>query len=275
LGISARAPERHDLAALCQCGPQMQAAANLGRHLTGSECQCIMRISLIYHAARQRKGMVAPGRKGEAYSNIKSAIMSGELLPGTQLSPADLATQYGMSRTPVRDALNALVQEGLVEVQPRRGYFVSHITVRDVEEVFQLRLILETASAELAATRITPDQIEQLARLSSRYVAGDPESYRSYLDENRQFHLTVAEAAGNRLLVGVLRETLEQMHRFLVLRLDLSDDADQMLAEHYLLLDAFRKRDSARAREAMRIAIEHARDAVLESIFKRGKDWVL
>jgi len=234
-----------------------------------------MRISLIYHAARQRKGMVAPGRKGEAYSNIKSAIMSGELLPGTQLSPADLATQYGMSRTPVRDALNALVQEGLVEVQPRRGYFVSHITVRDVEEVFQLRLILETASAELAATRITPDQIEQLARLSSRYVAGDPESYRSYLDENRQFHLTVAEAAGNRLLVGVLRETLEQMHRFLVLRLDLSDDADQMLAEHYLLLDAFRKRDSARAREAMRIAIEHARDAVLESIFKRGKDWVL
>jgi len=219
---------------------------------------------------------VAPSsRKEAAYQDLKRRIMSGEFLPGTQLSLLELAEGYGMSRTPVRDALNALAQEGLIEVIPRRGYFVSRITVRDVQDTFQLRLILEMASAELATLRISEGEIDRLAHLSSRYVAGDIESYKAYLEENRQFHLMVAEATGNRLLVEALARVLDQMQRFLILRLDLSDDADDMLAEHYLLLDAFRKRDAQRAREAMRVAIEHARDAVLESIFRHAKDWAI
>lgn len=212
-------------------------------------------------------------RNQEVFAGLKEQIMSGVLLPGTQLSPHDLAEQFGVSRTPVRDALNQLAQERLVEIEPRRGYFVSRITVRDVEDIFQFRLIIETASAELATPRITEDQIARLAQLSSRYVAGDIESYKAYLQENREFHLAVARAAGNRLLYDTLSRIFEQMTRFLVLRLDLSESADDMLAEHYLLLDAFRARDATRAREAMRIAIEHARDAVLESIFRHGKDW--
>lgn len=215
------------------------------------------------------------GRRDEAYLGLKQRIMSGELLPGTQLAPADLAQRHGMSRTPVRDALNSLAQEGLIEVVPRRGYFVSRITVGDVEDVFQLRLILETAAADLATPRIGADDIDRLAHLSSRYVAGDVESYRAYLQENQEFHLTVAHATGNRRLHQALADVFQQMQRFLILRLDLSEDADGMLAEHYLLLDAFRKRDAARAREAMRVAIEHARDAVLESIFRHGRDWAL
>ncbi|MHB0875799.1 MAG: GntR family transcriptional regulator [Anaerolineae bacterium] len=213
------------------------------------------------------------GRNQAVFIGLKEQIMSGALLPGTQLSPPDLAQQFGVSRTPVRDALNQLAQEQLVEVEPRRGYFVSRITVRDVEDIFQFRLILETSSAELATARITEDQIARLAQLSSRYVAGDVESYKAYLQENREFHLAVARAGGNRLLYDSLSRIFEQMQRFLVLRLDLSGSADDMLAEHYLLLDAFRSRDAARASEAMRVAIEHARDAVLESIFRHSKDW--
>ncbi|MGQ9555178.1 MAG: GntR family transcriptional regulator [Anaerolineae bacterium] len=219
--------------------------------------------------------MAATGRKDEVYLDLRKRIMAGELLPGTQMSPPELAQRYSVSRTPVRDALNTLAQEGLVEVVPRRGYFVSRITVRDVEEIFEMRLILETASAELATARISDALIERLAHLSSRYVAGNIESYKAYLDENRQFHLAVAQAAGNRLLVEALARIFDQMQRFLILRLDLSDDADDMLAEHYLLLEAFRQRDAQRAKEAMRVAIEHARDAVLESIFRHGKDWAI
>lgn len=214
-------------------------------------------------------------RKEEVYLALKQKIMAGELPPGMQLSPPELADSFQVSRTPVRDALGALSQERLVEVIPRRGYFVSRITVRDVENIFQLRLILETASAELATARITPEEIDRLALLSSRYVAGNIQSYKAYLEENRQFHLAVAQATGNHLLVEALARMFDQMQRFLVLRLDLSDDADNMLAEHYLLLDAFRKRDAARAREAMRVAIEHARDSVLVSIFRHSKDWAV
>ena len=213
------------------------------------------------------------GTNQQVYLDLKDRIMSGELPPGTQLSPPDLARRFEISRTPVRDALNLLAQEQLVEVQPRRGYFVSRISVRDIEDIFQFRLILETASAEIATPRITEDQINRLTQLSGRYVAGDVESYKAYLGENREFHLAVARATGNRLLYDSLARIFEQMQRFLVLRLDLSESADDMLSEHYLLLDAFRHRDAARAREAMRVAIEHARDAVLDSIFRHGKDW--
>jgi DNA-binding GntR family transcriptional regulator len=213
------------------------------------------------------------GRNQEVFLGLKEQIMSGALLPGTQLSPPDLAQAFGVSRTPVRDALNQLAQEQLVEVVPRRGYFVSRITVRDVEDIFQFRIIIEMASAELATARITEDQIARLAQLSNRYVAGDVVSYKAYLGENREFHLAVARATGNRLLYDSLSRIFEQMQRFLVLRLDLSESADDMLAEHYLLLDAFRDRDAARASAAMRVALEHARDAVLESIFRHSKDW--
>jgi len=191
-------------------------------------------------------------RREDAYVRLKQCIMSGELLPGTQLSLPELAARYGMSRTPVRDALNALAQEGLVEVIPRRGYFVSGVTVRDVEDAFQLRLILESATAELAAPRISETEIERLSRLSRRYIAGDIESYRMFLDENREFHLSIARATGNRLLAEAVERVLDHVQRFLVLRLDLSTDADEMLAEHRLLLHAFRARDVERAREAMR-----------------------
>ncbi len=211
--------------------------------------------------------------KDRLYQELKRAIMAGEVLPGERLQPGALAARFGTSLTPVRDALHALAQEGLVEVIPRRGYFVAGVTVRDVLDIFQLRLILETAAAELAAPCIPQREIERLAALSSRYVAGDIESYKAYLNENREFHLSVARATGNRLLVEALARILEQMQRLLVLRLDLSNDADSMLAEHHLLLDAFRRRDPHAAREAMRVAIEHARDAVLESIFRHGKDW--
>ena len=219
--------------------------------------------------------MSSASRKDQVQTHLKRRIMSGEFLPGTQLSPAELAKTYETSRTPVRDALNALAQEGLVEIIPRRGYFVSRITVRDVLDIFQFRLILETATAEMATPCISQEEIDRLAHLSSRYVAGNIESYKAYLEENRQFHLRVAQAAGNRLLVDALARVLDHMQRFLILRLDLSNDADDMLAEHHLLLEAFRQRDATRAREAMRVAIEHARDAVLESIFRHGKDWAI
>lgn len=210
-----------------------------------------------------------------AYAALKHEIMAGTLLPGAQLFPGELADNLAMSRTPVRDALNALQQEGLVEILPRRGYFVSRVTIRDVEEVFDLRLILETASAERAAARISEGEIERLATLSRRFVAGDVDSYKAYLRENEEFHLAVATATGNRLLRESLARVFDQMQRFLILRLELSQDADDMLAEHHLLLDAFRDRDGARAAEAMGVAIEHARDAVLESIFRHAKDWAV
>jgi GntR family transcriptional regulator, rspAB operon transcriptional repressor len=209
------------------------------------------------------------------YQKIKSDILLGLYHPGEKLDVNGLASQYGVSRTPVRDALHVLQREGLVEILPRVGYFTSRITIKDIEDVFQLRLIVETSSAELAAARISGEELAHLERLGGRYVAGDIQSYREFLAENREFHQRVALASGNRLLAQVVDGLLNQMQRMLVLRLDLRDNADEMLAEHRRLLSALRARDSAAARELMTDALRNAQDAVMQSILTKGKDWAL
>jgi GntR family transcriptional regulator, rspAB operon transcriptional repressor len=212
----------------------------------------------------------------QVYQQLKGDIILGVYRPGEKLDVARLIAQHGMSKTPVRDALHALQQDGLVEVLPRVGYFASRITIKDVEDIFQLRLIVEAASAELAAPRIAIEDLEALENLTRRrYVAGNVRSYKEFLADNREFHYRVAEAAGNQRLADVVNNLLNQMQRLLILRLDLRDNADEMLAEHVRLLQAFRSRDHGAARRAMEDALRNARDAVMQSIVSKGKDWSL
>lgn len=218
----------------------------------------------------------SPGSLHEqVYQRIKSDIVLGLYHPGEKLDVNNLATQYKVSRTPVRDALHLLQREGMVEVLPRVGYFTSRITIKDIEDVFQLRMIVETASAELAASRIADEDLADLEHLGSRYVAGNIRSYKEFLAENRDFHYRVALASGNSRLAQVIDGLLNQMQRMLILRLDLRDNADEMLAEHRRLLAALRARDSAAARAAMEDALRNAQEAVMQSILTKGKDWTL
>src|SRR5918999_630461 len=145
--------------------------------------------------------MAQPRRSGDrslarrAYESLKQDILTCLLRPGTQIFEGELAARYGTSKTPVREALNLLGQEGLVQVLPRRGYLVAPITLRDVQEVFQLRLLLETAAAELAAEHITEEGLRQLrALVAVRYTYRDRASYARFLRANRDFHIAVAQA---------------------------------------------------------------------------------
>ena len=206
---------------------------------------------------------------------LRNDILLGTYPPGERLDVNNLVGQYGVSRTPVRDALNVLQREGLVEIVPRVGYFISRITIRDIEDIFQLRLIVETASAELAARLITREELAYLEKLTRRYVVGDIESYKGFLAENRDFHYRVALATGNRRLAEVVDNLLQQMQRLLILRLDLRENAEEMLTEHHRLLEALRARDAQGARQAMQDALQNARGAVMQSIMSKGKDWSL
>ncbi len=206
---------------------------------------------------------------------IRNDILLGVYHPGEKLDVNKLVSEYGVSRTPIRDALNVLQREGLIEILPRIGYFVSRITIKDVEDVFQLRLIVETASAELAAHMISEEELNDLENLTSRYMIGDVQSYKNFLAENRVFHYRIALATGNRRIAEVVDNLLNQMYRLLILRLDLRENADEMLMEHHRLLDAFRRRDAAAARLAMQEALQNAREAVMQSILNKGKEWSL
>ena len=182
-----------------------------------------------------------------------------------------LAEKYQVSKTPIREALNALQHEGLVEIIPRVGYFISQMTIKDVQDIFDLRLIIEGASAERAAQNITEEELLYLEKMHSSYVSGDIDSYWQYLEENREFHRKVALATRNKQLADVVGRLLDQMQRLIFLRLDLRDCTDEMVKEHRQLVVALRKRDGALAKEVMMKSIENARKAVLEAIMQGAR----
>lgn len=213
--------------------------------------------------------------KQQAYRLLKADIIRGVFDMGERLNESQLALRYGVGKTPVREALGVLQQEGLVEAVPRVGYLTSRVTLQDVDDIFELRRIVEVAAAEKAATSITEDTLQQLERFHWDYDAGDRESYLRFLEENLEFHCTIAAASGNRQLVEVVARLLERMQRLVILRLDIGGSLEDLVAEHRQILAALRQQDPAMARAHMLADINGTQQAALDSLKKRMAGWHL
>jgi DNA-binding GntR family transcriptional regulator len=209
-----------------------------------------------------------PSSKRLIYDELRDQIITGLLRGGEQLSADDLGKRYGVSKTPIREALKRLEQEGLVEAIPRVGYFVSQVTLGQISEVFQLRRILEVAAAEIAAEKASEDELLFLESLDSGYARGDIDGFRRFLAKNREFHYRVALASGNKRLADSVRALLDEMQRFLFLRLHVSAGIDSGVRDHQQLVAALRARDATRARETMIQDIEAARQALVSAIME-------
>jgi DNA-binding GntR family transcriptional regulator len=204
-----------------------------------------------------------------AYEHLKHLILTGALAPGEELREGALTTSSGFGRTPVREALRRLVQEGFVEVRPRQGYRVSVVTLASVRDLFEMRLLLEPAAAELAATRATQEELAALHELAHEsYVPGDPHSYARFLAHNREFHVRVARVAGNERLARTLQVLLEEMQRLFFISLSGrdGDTASELVHEHHELHDALLARDAARARQVVIDQIEASRARVMAGL---------
>nr|MBC7246028.1 GntR family transcriptional regulator [Chloroflexota bacterium] len=201
----------------------------------------------------------------QVYSKIKEDILGGVYRMGNKLPVDELAKRYKVSKTPIREALTLLQHEGLVEAVPRAGYFVSYMTLKDLQNLFGLRLILEAAAAELAAQNITPEQLDALEHILCTYVPGDMDSCYQYLKDNREFHYRVALASGNEKLAEAVANVLDQMQGILLLEARLFDRAVQFDREHKQLVQALRQRDSELAKKLMTEAIENTRRAMLNA----------
>jgi len=164
-----------------------------------------------------------------------------------------------------------LAQEGLVKPVPRFGYIVSHITLSDIHEIYEIRSILESAAARLAATRATEEQLSKIAEIARfTYIYRDRESYLSYLNKNRDFHLLIAAASGNKRLVRQISKVLDELTRVFHLGLDLRDHTERMLDEHSKLLNALYERDPEKAEKIVNAQIQGSLDWILQSITTHG-----
>ena len=202
-----------------------------------------------------------------AYGTIKEDIISCGLQPGEEVSEAVLVARYGLSKAPIRSALVRLRQEGLVISRGRMGNIVSPITLRDVQEIFQLRLVLEVAATRLAAGNVDAARIGKLNKaVLAGYTPGDEGSEAAYLRANREFHRYVAEASGNQRLAALVVDLMEQHERIVHLALALQKREHEFLHFHDELVAALSEGDGDRAAELTERALRGGQKKVMEAL---------
>lgn len=202
-----------------------------------------------------------------AYDAIKRDILECQLLPGTEVTERELAARYGIGKAPLREALVRLGQEGLLQSIPRSGYRITAVTIQDVQDIFALRLLLEPVAARQAAGRIDEKLLTQLNELcKAGYQPGDRASESAFLRANRQLHVTIAVASGNRRLARVLEQLLEETERLFHLGLAVRDRTEEMEHEHEVLVAALVGGDGNAAAQATVEQVEAARKMVMDGI---------
>jgi DNA-binding GntR family transcriptional regulator len=191
------------------------------------------------------------------YADLRAELISLQRQPGEVISEAEIALSYGVSRTPVREAILKLADDGLVEIFPQSGIYVSRIPIAALPEAILVRKALEETTARLAAERATPSQILALHSIVERQreadVAKDSEAFHQ---ADERFHATIAEVAGHPGIWTLIQQVKLHVDRYRRLTLPQAGRIGDAIVEHAAILAAIEARDPARARIAMESHLE-------------------
>lgn len=178
---------------------------------------------------------------------LRDMIVSGEMQAGSKINEGALCERFGISRTPLREALKVLASEGLIQLVPRHGARVAQITETEIAELFPIMAALEGLAARLACARMRPSDIKTFQRLHrdlfARYEAGDE---KSYLAINREIHLLLFAVADNTALTALYEQLLVRIHAVRFVARKTSGQWGRAVEEHRGLLAAIEARDGAR-----------------------------
>ena len=200
----------------------------------------------------------------KVYELIRAEIISCELAPGQQLSEFDLAEKYQVSKTPVREALTSLQQDGLLEYLPNRGFMVSMVSVKDVQEIYEARIHFESILLSLAIKRITRAEIRTLeATQDITYDPGDVSSMQPYFDANYTFHMTIAMASRNSRLISRYRSLLDEAQRLIYMDIKNTNVMPIWHRSHQRFIDAIINRDEAAAIAILHEVMENGKRRIL------------
>jgi DNA-binding GntR family transcriptional regulator len=204
----------------------------------------------------------------EVYERLKDAIISNKLYPGQKLDETRLGKMLGVSRTPVREALNRLTHEGFVSAMHNRGMYVTTVTPQNLLEILDIREVLEGLAARLFTKNASAKEIEAAASFISGFSIDDVDSkLEEYSLANVAFHNALVNGSQNDKLINSL-ETLYD-HFAMAKKLSLisvTRRAKRSLKEHLELIDAIRERDSQRAETLMRAHIHSLREDVVKNM---------
>ncbi len=193
-----------------------------------------------------------PALYEEVAERLRQRIFSHELPPGTWIDEQALAQDYGISRTPLREALKVLVAEGLVTLKPRRGCYVTEISEQDLDEIYPVMALLEGRCAFEAAQKAGPADLARLEAVHAELESAAADNHiQRFFDANQEFHLVVQEIAGNRWLQQVIQDLRKVLKLTRLHSLSREGRPQQSLAEHRLIMAALRDGNAPAAEKAM------------------------
>lgn len=204
------------------------------------------------------------------YEQLRADILSCVLSPGLEFREGELAEKFGVSKSPIRDALQRLELEGLIEIAPRRGHRVAPISIADAEDILNLREILEAGALRTIVSQASDEELSALDRLREQDTS-DIEAFTLY---NREFHLELCRASGNRRLASSMEGLMENYDRLCIVSLtagrDKAESMSEALADHNTIIDALQARNAAAAVRASARHVRKSRDRVLRGLENRA-----
>jgi DNA-binding GntR family transcriptional regulator len=206
--------------------------------------------------------------RNKVFEQVRREILSCALMPGEELRENELARRYGVSKSPVRDAMQKLEFEGLVEIEPRRGHRVKPISVSDAEDILDLRVILETGAIRRIADRATDADLQGL----DRFRNADTSSITGFTAYNRDFHKHLSRLSGNRRLAEETQRVMEMYDRLCVVSLSNKRGEDSFaepLADHCAIIDALQDRDGTRAVRLLTRHVTRSRGSIMRGLERR------
>jgi DNA-binding GntR family transcriptional regulator len=204
----------------------------------------------------------------DAYTRIRRDILSCRLMPGAKITEPDLMADYGIGKSSCRIALTRLCHENLLRSRPRKGYQVAPITLKDVEEIFALRVQLEPMAARLAVGRVDLVKLRALeAACRVRHLAPLSEQIDVFMDANKAFHMAIIEASGNERLVRTLSGLMDEMTRLVALGFNVQGTKPEIKHDHNAMINAFEEGDGKRAELIARRHIETFQAMTLEKVY--------
>jgi len=201
----------------------------------------------------------------KVYKALKQDIIRGVHPPGEPLVEKELAKRYRASRTPVREAALRLQEDRLLQIVPNRGYFVSPITLQELNDVYEFRIAIECEAAELAARKATDiELLNELSELAdTSYRADSVASYSEFIEADTEFHVGIARLSRNQMLVRAISEARSQMERIMYAAIDIHYYGEVPTREHQEIIKTIRQHDPEAARRSMHDHISQSKDKVL------------
>lgn len=199
----------------------------------------------------------------EVAERLRQRIFAHELTPGTWIDEQKLAEQYGISRTPLREALKVLASEGLVELRPRRGCYVTEISQQDLDDIFPLMAMLEGRCASEAVRRMSPADLAGLKDIHEQLESAARDGrIDAFFEANQEFHRRIQEASGNRWLLSVIQDLRKVLKLSRLHSLSLEGRLEQSLEEHRGIVAALTAGDAERAEKLMHDHLLSGREAL-------------